>query len=89
VERTNRAKEILTQSTDVMKSHVIDEIASIEDFDQEEVDSESENGEYGDLPDLSEYEDMFDWDEIPDTDDLTEHEKQFYNSTQDLDINET
>lgn len=88
VERTNRAREILTQSTDVMKRNVIDEIASIEDFD-EAPDSESENGDYADLPDLSEYADMIDWDESPDASDLTEHEKQFDNSTQDLDVNET
>jgi hypothetical protein len=90
VERTNRANGILNQTADVLKSHrADDEIASIEDFDEEEPDSESVKDEYADLPDLSEYEDMIDWDEFPDADDLTEHEKQFYNSTQDSDINET
>jgi len=68
---------------------VSDEIASIEDFDQEESDSGSENSEYADLPDLTECEDMIDWDEYPDEEALFEHDKQFYNSTQDLDINET
>jgi hypothetical protein len=64
------------------------EIASIEDFDQEEPNLGNENIEYADLPDLSECEDMIDWDEYPDEGALEEHEKQFYNSTQDLDINE-
>lgn len=89
VERTNRANGILNQTEDVLKKHRADEIESIEDFDEEEPDSEIENGEYADLPDLSEYEDMIDWDEIPDGDNRTEHEKQFYNRTHDIDINET
>jgi len=88
LERKSRANGILNQTSEKFNSQTVEEIASIEDFDQEEPDSESENGEYADLPDLSEYEAMIDWDGFPDEDDLTEHEKQFYNSTQDLDINE-
>ena len=46
VERTNRANGILYQTADVMKSHRAGEIASIEDFDEEEPDSESQNDKY-------------------------------------------
>ena len=61
-----------------MNSHRVDEIASIEDFEEEE--------EYPDvagkteLLDISEYENMIDWDDIPDTEDFSEGEKHFYNS---------
>ena len=89
LERKSRANGILDQASEEPNSQRAEEIASIQDFDQEEPDSESKNGEYADLPDLSEYDAMIDWDEYPDADDLTEHKKQFYNSTQDLDINKT
>jgi predicted Zn finger-like uncharacterized protein len=91
VERTNRANGIHNQTTDVLKSHRADEIASINDFEEEEDGQASTDGslDYSDLPDLSEYEDIIDWDESADADDLTEQEKQFYNSIQDLDINES
>ena len=89
LERTDRAIGILKQTEDVLKKHRADQIESIEDFDEEEPDSEIDNGEYADLPDLSEYEDLIDSDEIPDADDLTDHEKQFYKSTKDLDFDET
>ena len=89
LERKGTSNGIPDQVLNKFNSHRDDDIASIEDFDQEESDSGSENSEYADLPDLTECEDMIDWDEYPDEDALFEHDKQFYNSTQDLDINET
>jgi predicted Zn finger-like uncharacterized protein len=88
LERKSRANGILDKTSEKFKSRGVEEIASIENFDQEEPDPENENGEYADLPDLSEYEALIDCGEFPDEADLTEHEKQFLNSTQDLDINE-
>lgn len=88
VERTNRANGILNQTEDVLKKYRTDEMTSIEDFDEEEPYSEIDNGEYDDLIDLSEHEDMINWDEISDGDDMTEHEKQLYNRTRDIDVNE-
>jgi len=89
LERKDTFNGILDQVSNEFNSQMDDEIASMEDFDQEEPDSGNENGEYADLPDLSECEGMIDWDEYPVEGALTEHDKQFYNSTQDLDINET
>ena len=89
VERKNSANGILNQSEDVLKKYKADEIASIEDFDEAEPDSEIDNGEYAELPDLFEFDSIIDSDEIPDADDLTDHEKQFYKSTKDLDFDET
>jgi len=65
VEQKNWAKEILDQTSAMMNSHGVDEIASIEDFEEEDPESEIENIEYPELPDLSEYEEMIDWDEFP------------------------
>ena len=65
VEQKDWAKEILDQTSAMMNSHGVDEIASIEDFEEEDPESEIENIEYPELPDLSEYEEMIDWDESP------------------------
>ena len=40
--------------------------------------------EYPELPDISEYEKMIDWDDIPDTEDFSEGEKHFYNSSDNI-----
>jgi len=86
VEQINKYTGILDQTSGAITNRVIDENVSIEDFEEEEEDSEIEDIEYADLPDLSEYEEMIDWDEPPDAENLTEGEKKFYNSTQDIDI---
>jgi len=65
VEQKDWAKEILDQTSAMINSHGADEIASIEDFEEEDPESEIENIEYPELPDLSEYEEMIDWDESP------------------------
>jgi hypothetical protein len=91
VEQTAKDKGIITDTSKIFNINKVDEIASFRDFEEEEDDQDPEivNIDLAELPDLSEYEDMIDWDDFPNADDLTEHEKQFYNSTQDLDINET
>jgi predicted Zn finger-like uncharacterized protein len=89
VERKNLAKDVLDQTQEVIDSHKVDEIASVNDFEQEEDQMpEDVDPAYADLPDLSDYEDMIDWDESPDAEDLCDGEKQFYNNTQDLDLND-
>lgn len=90
VEQTAKDRGIITDTCKIFNINKVDEIASFRDFEEEEEDQdpEIEDNDLAELPDLSEYEEMIDWDNSPDEDDLTEHEKQFYNSTQDLDINE-
>jgi predicted Zn finger-like uncharacterized protein len=67
VERKNLTKEVIDQTQGVIASHRIDEIASVNDFEEEEDQiSEGIDLEYADLPDLSDFEEMIDWDESPD-----------------------
>jgi len=87
VEQKDWGKEVLGQTSAMMNSHRIDEIASIEDLEEEDPESEIENIEYPELPDISEYEKMIDWDDIPDTEDFSEGENHFYNSSDNLDLN--
>ena len=91
VEKIKRYQGILDKTSDEIHNQQFDEIASIKDFEEEEDDQEAEieDIELAELPDLSEYENMIDWDEFPDEADMIENEKQFYNSTRYLDINET
>ena len=90
LEQTAKDKGILPDASKIFNNQRVDEIASINDLEEEEDDQdpEIENIDLAELPDLSEYEDMIDWDNPPDDDDFTDHEKQFYNKTQDLDISE-
>ena len=65
----------------------VDEIASIKDIDEEDdCGSDVEDVDLAELPDPSEHEDTINWYDPPDADELTEHEKHFYNGTQDIDI---
>ena len=81
VEQKDWAKEVFDQTSAMMNSHRVDEIASIEDFEEEEEYPDvAGKTEYPELPDISEYEKMIDWDDIPDTEDFSEGEKHFYNS---------
>jgi predicted Zn finger-like uncharacterized protein len=91
VEKIKRYQGILDKTSDEINNQQFDEIASIKDLEEEEDDQEAEieDIELAELPDLSEYENMIDWDEFPDEADLIENEKQFYNSIRYLDINET
>ena len=90
VEQTAKDKGIITDTSKIFNINKVDEIASFRDLEEEDddQDSEVEDIDLAELPDLSEYEEMIDWDIPPDADDLTENGEQFYNSTQDLDINE-
>jgi hypothetical protein len=89
VEKIKRYQGILDKTSDEINNQQFDEIGSIKDFGEEDDDKDPEidDIDIDELSDLSEYEDMIDWEELPDADDLTEHEKQFYNGTKDLDIN--
>ena len=90
VNQTARDKGLLPDASTIFNGQRFDEIASINDFEEEEddKDQEIEDTDLDELPDLSEYEDMIDWDEQPDSENLTDGEKKFYNGTQDLGINE-
>ncbi len=88
VEQKFRATQVLDKNSTVMSKYEVDEIASIEDFEEEEECPEVVGKtEYPELPDISEYEKMIDWDDIPDTEDFEEGEKHFYNSSDNLDLN--
>ena len=50
-------------------------------------DSGADDTEYAELPDLSEYENMIDWDDINDSDDSIPKSNPNANDTQNLDIN--
>ena len=79
VEQSSVTKGILDQSSDETNNIRIDAIASIEAFEEEgeDRDSKIEDIEYAELPDFSELEDMIDWDEPPDAENLSDDEKQF------------
>ncbi len=82
VEQKCRATQVLDKKSTVMSKYEVDEIVSIEDFEEEEEYPEVVGKtEYPELPDISEYEKMIDWDDIPDTEDFSEGEKNFYNSS--------
>jgi hypothetical protein len=90
VEQKVRVKGALEENSEAMNHLEVDEIASIEDFEEEEPDLEIEGEgiEHADLPDLAEYEKMIDWDDVPDPEDFADSEKKFYDDgTQSLDIN--
>ena len=90
IEQTNMVKSILVQTSEGIKLHSIDEKASIVDFEEEEDDQdpEIEKIDPAYLPDLSEYENMIEWDDPPQKDNLTDGERIFYNGKQDIDVNE-
>ena len=76
VEQNDREGQEFDQKSAVMNSYRVDEIASTEDFEEEEEYPDVVgNCEYGDLPDLSEYEKMIDWDDLPDVGDCSEGEQ--------------
>ena len=88
VEQKCRATQVLDKNSMVMSKYELDEIASIEYFEEEEEYPDVVGKiEYPELPDLSEYEEMIDWDESPNAEDFSEGEKHFYNSSDNLDLN--
>jgi len=90
VEQTAKDRGIITDTSTIFNINKVDEIAYFLEFEEEQDVQEPgiEDIDLAELPDLSEYEKMIDWDNPPDEDDFTEPETQFYNKTQDLDINE-
>ena len=59
----------------------------MEDFEEENPDSDIDDTEYADLPDLSELEMMIDWDDIKDFDGRPAKSNQNSSGTDKLDIN--
>ena len=59
----------------------------MEDFEEENPDSEIDDTEYADLPDLSELEKMINWDDIKDLDDQPAKSNQNSSGMNKLDIN--
>ena len=59
----------------------------MEDFEEENPDSEIDDTEYADLPDLSELEKMINWDDIKDLDDQPVKSNQNSSGMNKLDIN--
>jgi len=75
IEQNYKERQMLDQNSAVMNGNRRDEIEPIEDFEEKEEDPEMiRNCEYGNLPDLSEYEKWIDWDELPNVENRTEGE---------------
>ena len=87
IEQIKRYQGIIDKTSEKIDNHSFEEIDSVQDYEGKE-DPEIEDMELPELPDLTEYEDMIDWDDLPDESDHTGHEKQFYNNTQDLEVND-
>lgn len=86
IEQTKRAKGTHNQNSDATKSYKLDEIASIHGFEEvEDPTLDSEDADYAELPDLSEYEKMINWSESADQENRSEHKHDISNSTQDND----
>jgi hypothetical protein len=89
IEQIARHQDILDQTADKANSQRVNETAFIEDFDEKgDPDAKVDDSQYAELPDLSEYENMIDWDDLSDEGDLAEHEKKLYNSFQGLNSNQ-
>ena len=73
----NKPLDIAFATTTIEKSsnYLMDSIESMEDFEQVEEVEEDEDMEHANLPDLSEYEAMIDWDEGKDSEDNSPDDK--------------
>jgi hypothetical protein len=89
IEQIKRYQDVLDQTSDEINKHRYDENASYGNLEEEDNDQNPkvEDIDLAELPDLSQYEAMIDWDDLPDEGHLTDKEKQKHNSTQDLNIN--
>ena len=72
VEQKARVIDAVKENSKSMNRPAGDEIASIDNFEEEDSDFEIEGVESGNLPDLSEFEEMIDWDDVPDSDDFAD-----------------
>ena len=62
MQHVRKAKVVIDEISEESYDYEVESLMSIEDFDEEAVDAEDEEGvEYADLPDLSEYENMINW----------------------------
>ena len=64
-------KAVMNQSSEKSNNCRADRISLIEDYAQEAFDSNTKDVDYVDLPDLSAFEEMIDWDEVPETEEIT------------------
>ena len=70
VEQKARVIDGVQENSKSMNRPAADEIASIDDSEEEDSDIEIASVESDNLPDLSEFEEMIDWDDIPDSEDF-------------------
>ncbi|MGD8255983.1 MAG: hypothetical protein PVG08_00145 [Desulfobacterales bacterium] len=61
----------MNQSSEKSNNCRANRIRLIEDYAQEAFDSNTKDVDYVDLPDLSAFEEMIDWDEVPETEEIT------------------
>ena len=87
VEPASMTNGPFVKASEELNRYRIDEIASIDAIEEQEEDPEIEDIDPAELTELPEYEQMTDWGEHPDPEDLSKREMQFYNSAQDLVIN--
>ena len=79
------AKAVMHQSSEKTNNLRANRIRSIEDYAEEAFDSNTKNVDGADLPDLSAFEEMIDWDEVPETEEITSITAQNNYRAQDLD----
>ena len=65
------AKAVMNQSSEKTNNLRANRIRSIEDYAEEAFDSNTKNVDGADLPDLSAFEEMIDWDEVSETEEIT------------------
>jgi len=78
------AKAVMNQSSEKTNNLRANRIRSIEDYAEEAFDSNTKNVDGADLPDLSAFEEMIDWDEVSETEEITSITAQNNYRAQDL-----
>ena len=87
VEQEARVMDALQENSKSMNRPVDDEVASMDDYRDKDSECEAEGVESGDLPDLSEFEEMIDWDDVSDSEDSVDAQPQSYDDGNSTDIN--
>ena len=64
-------KAVMNQSSEKSNNCQANRIRSIEEYAEKAFDSSTKDVDYADLPDLSAFEEMIDWDEVTETEDIT------------------
>ena len=75
------SEKVAARTIENSADYLIDSFEQMDDLEQVE---EGEDTEYANLPDLSEYEAMIDWDEGRDSEDIALNNDSKYNGTQEL-----